>query len=365
MLEKHKLPGEEDKISPLVSQTRNIGYYSGIIFGAGYCLTFVGMIAVIVEAMARYSSKYSSAFGYWGYTTHVPAWFMASLIFYIIGIICAIYFGLTVIKNARSARYKSINIDTIASSIYAFSFTLIFFGISYTILASHLKLLLFPPICGILGPILLLIGFRVYHGEASEAKLTGAILMLVSVALIYFGAFRRTEVAPLLSEPTLEVISLLIVMGGAIIFSFPILEERLKQSLAAILLSISAILFSCGLMYFNFNAASQINAISSLHTTLGGFVSGYWFPGLNLNSIWIMFFGFLLLGISGILGLVTACLPLAISAKQLSTKPEKTRPEKQETVHPKKVAKVKYCTKCGASVSIDAVYCPKCGEKQP
>lgn len=356
--------GEEaDSISRLASQAKNIGYYAGLTFGVGYCLTLLGVIAVIAEMIVRYSSALS---GYWGYVgAQIPPWLIASMIFFSIGIICAIYFGFTIIKNSKSARDFGLKIDTIASSVSAFSFTLIFIGIGSTIVAAGLKLSLFSPICGVVGPILLLIGFRAYHGEPSESKLIGAILMLVSIALIYFVAYRGIGVGPLLSESTLEAIALLIVIVGAVIFSFPILGEKLKQSIAGVILSISGILFSCGVMYFNFSAVSDINNLLSLLRGIGGYTYGYGLPSITLDSIWIMFFGFLLLGISGIIGLVTACLPLAISAKQLSTRLEAPRLRAPETAPPKLMANVKYCTKCGASMALGAVYCPKCGEKQP
>ena len=353
---------EVDSISSLASQTKNLGYYAGLTFGVGYCLTLIGVIAVIAEIIMRY---YSTMSKYWGYVgAQIPPWLTASMIFFAIGIICAIYFGVTVIKNSKSARDYGLKIDTIASSVSAFSYTLIFIGIGITIVAAGLNLSLFSPICGVVGPILLLIGFRSYR-RASESRLIGAIMMLVSIALIYFVAYRGIGVGPLLSESTLEAIALLIAMVGAVIFSFPILIGELKQSVAGVILSFSGILFSCGVIYFNFKAVSDINNLLSLLSRVGGYLYGYGFPRMTLNSLWIMFFGFLLLGISGIIGLVTACLPLAISAKQLSTRLEVARPKAPEVAPPKPVAEMKYCTKCGASIPLDAIYCPKCGQKQP
>jgi ribosomal protein L40E len=298
------------------------------------------------------------------------------MIFFAIGIICAIYFGFTIIKNSKSARDYGLKIDTIASSVSAFSFMLIFTWIGITIIAAASKLSLFSPICGVVGPILLLIGFRAYHGKASESKLIGAILMLVSIALIYFVAYRGglhsflglgagllgfQWPGPLLSELTLEILALLIATVCAVIFAFPILGEELKKSIAGIILSISGILFSVGVMYFNFSTVSAIDRLLSLVGMT------QWIPGvprITLDTIWIMFFGFLLLGISGTLGLVTACLPLAISAKELSTRLEAPRPKTPEGAPPKP-SDVKYCTKCGASMPLDAIYCLKCGQKQP
>jgi len=66
---------EVDSISRLASQAKNIGYYAGLTFGAGYCLTLIGFIAVIAEVILRYSSAMS---GYWGYIgAQIPPWLPA------------------------------------------------------------------------------------------------------------------------------------------------------------------------------------------------------------------------------------------------------------------------------------------------
>ena len=365
---------EVDSISRLASQTKNIGYYAGLTFGVGYCLTLIGIIAVIAEIIVRYSSTMSQ---YWGYVgAAIPSWLIASMIFFAIGIICAIYFGFTIIKNSKSARDYGLKIDTIASSVSAFSFTLIFTWLGITIIIAASGLSLFSPICGVVGSILLLIGFRAYRSGASESKLIGAILMLVSIALIYFVAYRGGLLGflglgagllgfpwpgPLFSELTLELLALLIATACAVIFAFPILGEELKKSIAGIILSISGILFSVGVMYFNFSTVSAIDRLLSL-VRMTQWIPGV--PSMALGSIWIMFFGFLLLGISGIIGLVTACLSLAISAKQLSTRLEALRPKTLGGAPPKP-SEVKYCSRCGTSMPLDSIYCPKCGQKQP
>lgn len=371
--------GEEaSSLSRLTSQIRNIGYYAGLTFGIGYCLVLIGIIAVIAEITMRLSDL-SRYLGYVG--AQIPSWLIAALASFFLGIICAIYFGVTIIRNSKSAKDYGLKLDTIASSVSAFSFMLIFVGIGIIILVAAAKQSLFSPICGVVGPILLLIGFRAYRGEASESKLVGAILMLVSVALIYFVAYRGGILGllsagvgllglpwpgPLLSEQTLEAIALLIAIVCGVIFAFPILEGKLKQSVAGIILSISGILFSLGVIYFNFSAVSTIDKLNQLLSLAGSISSGLipGFPRLTLDSIWIVFFGFLLLGISGIIALIAACLPLVISAKQLSTRLE-ARPKAPEVASPQPVVEVKYCTKCGASMPADATYCLKCGQKQP
>jgi len=355
---------EVDSISRFMSQIKNIGYYAGLIFGIGYCLTFVGIIAVLVESIVRNSSVWS---GFFQYVSTVP-WLMATLIFLFLGIICGIYFGSTIIRNSKSARDFGLKIDTITSSVTAFSFMLLLMGIGMSILAAEMRVSMFPPISGVAGSILLLIAFRTYRSGVSESKLTGAIIMLVSIVLIYFVAYEGNlfvllGASPLFSEPSLEAIALLIATVGAVIFAFPILGDQVKQPVAGIVLSISGILFSCGVIYFNFSAMSTVNNLLSLAGLTSGWIPG--FPSITVDSIWIIFFGFLLLGISGIIALITACLPLAVSVKQLSTKIEAPRPKPTEIAPTKPVAKAKYCTKCGASMPLDAVYCPKCAHKQP
>lgn len=362
--------GEEpDSISRLASQAKNIGYYAGLTFGVGYCLVIIGTIAVIAEIMIRFSEMMEEISPYVPYEG-IPPWLIAALVFFLLGIMCAIYFGSTIIKNSKSARDSGLNIDTISSSVSAYAFMLIFIGVGIIILAAAARSSLFSPICGVVGPILLLIGFRSYRSEVPESKLIGAIMMLVSVALIYFVAYRDVfsfiGAGPLFSEASLEVIALLTAIVCGVIFAFPILGEELRQSVASIILSISGIMFSVGVMYFNFSAVSAIDRLNQMLSLVGQMSE--WIPGfprMTLDSIWIMFFGFLLLGISGIIALVAACLPLAISAKQLSARFEAPRPKVPEVAPPKPVAEVKYCPKCGASMPLDATYCPKCAHKQP
>ena len=346
----------EETVSRLASQSRVVGYYAGIIFGVGYCLTLIGFIALFAEIMVR-----SNVFRY---ATQIPAWFIAALIFLFVGVICGVYFGVTLVRNSRAMRGSGVNINLLSSSVNAFSFMLLFVGVGFTVLAAGLKASLFTPICGIVGAILLFIGFRIYRSEASESKLIGAIMLLVSIVLTYFVAFKDlikyVGAGPLFSEPTLEFAALLIAVICGIIFAFPTLKEELKRAIAGIILSVSAILFSCGLMYFNFSAVSAIENLRYLGRTFYGAYPGW--PGyttITLDSVWVIFFGFLLLGISGILILVAACLPLAISAKQLSTQARALKPE---TGAPS--LGIKYCPKCAASMSADAVFCPKCGQKQ-
>jgi len=65
-----------------------------------------------------------------------------------------------------------------------------------------------------------------------------------------------------------------------------------------------------------------------------------------------------------IIGAVIATIALvtiAIAAVWIRQKKPSARPEAPS----KPVGEVKYCTKCGASIPLDAAHCPKCGQKQP
>jgi hypothetical protein len=348
---------ETSSLSHLMSQIRNIGYYAGLTFGIGYCLTLIGLIAVFAEIVERFSGAFS----------RIPGWYTTALIFYLIGVMCGIYFGLTIIKNSKTAKVSELSTNVISSSVNTFSLMLLFAGIGFTIMAYGLQASLFSPISGVVGAVLLLYGFKTYKSGVSESKLIGAILMLISIILTYLVAYREpgnymafimiqtpVSAGPLFSEPTLEVASLLIAIICGVIFAFPILEKP-KTNVANVILPISIILFSCGVMYFNFSAVSAIDQLH--HYLIPGWI-GY--VRVTLNSIWIMFFGFLLLGISGTLILVTACLSMAISIKELSTRAKVPKPELAVPS-----PGIKYCPKCGASMPADATFCPKCGYRQP
>jgi ribosomal protein L40E len=362
---------ESDIVSRLALQTKNIGYYAGFTFGLGYSLTLLGIIAVVAEIMIRISSYMP---GYYStVTSFIPSWLIVALILIFIGIICGVYFGFTVIKNSKNVRDFGLTLNAISSSVFAFSFMLIFIWLGNAIASSGLKTSLFNPTAGIVGAILLLIGFKIYSSKTEESKIIGAIMMLISVILIYivalsplrdlyksyFGtsglsSYIGFSMPPLpgvlMSELNIETVTLLIVTLLAVVLSFPILIERLKQPITGLLLSICGIIFSCGLLYFNFSALSWTGKIFST-------------PGQPFLSPWIIFFGFLILGISGIIALIASCLPLAISIKQLSLGFEVPQVKKPETIPPSE--NVKYCLKCGTAMPLDSTYCPKCGQKQP
>jgi len=377
---------EEKFVYNLVAQSKNIGYYAGLTYGIGYILMYIGVILVIIELFAYLASTVPSQ--YW---SQMPAWLYAGLVLYIISALFAIGFGSAVIKNAKIVKESELRLEDLSSPISIFSCMLIIQGIASVILVaginsmgpmSPVKLSLVGPICGIVGPILLLIGFKTYQiQEASESRFIATILMIISLVLIYFISREQPSTAyymyyslpisiissgPLACELSLEFIALLIALVSAILVAFRIFKDKMQQSVTNVILSISGIVFSAGLMYYNFSSASTISDIMSM---LRGF-AGYGVSTKEFYSLWIVLIGLIILGIAGIIALVTSIMPLALTAKQFSTKvslpkPEAPAPPAEEVAAPpSKRVEVKYCPKCGAEMPKDAVYCPKCGEKQ-
>ena len=377
---------EEKSVSNLVAQSKNIGYYAGLTYGIGYILMYIGAILVIIELLAYLASIVPSQ--YW---SQMPAWFYAGLVLYIISALFAIGFGSAVIKSAKIVRESELRLENLSSPISIFSCMLIIQGIASVILVAGInsmipvKLSLVGPICGIVGPILLLIGFKTYQiQEASESKFIATILMIISLVLIYFISREQLSTAyymyyslpisimssgPLACELSLEFIALLIALVSAILVAFRIFKDKMQQSVTNVILSISGIIFSAGLMYYNFSSASTISDIMSMLRSF----AGYGLPTKEFYSLWIVLIGLIILGIAGIIALVTSIMPLALAAKQFSTEVSLPKPEapappapaKEAAAPPPKGVEVKYCPKCGAKMPKDAAYCPKCGQKQP
>lgn len=342
---------EVSATSPLIKQAKSVGYYAALVFGAGYLLTFIGIIAVAIEFLIR-------VLPYIGpYISTIPLWLIAGLICYLIAVIFGAILGGSIIKNAKSARDFGISLNTISSSVSSFSFMILFAGIGSIILVNGMSSISYPygyypipgyyptvgssyltyPIIEVVGAILLLIGFRAYRGKQTDSKLVGAILMLVSVILIYIVAYaplRDSYAAAssiigsipygtpislnplpplpgtLLSEATLETVMLMVATICALLFAFFAQESEAKRSIVGVILSVGGILFAVGLLYFNFTTVSLLSKLIP-HT------------GSMMATLWIMFFGFLVLGISGIIVLIAASLFIAVSVKQLSVQPPK------------------------------------------
>jgi len=342
---------EVSATSPLMKQARNAGYYAALVFGAGYLLTFIGIIVVAIEVLIR-------TLPYIGpYISTIPPWLIAGLICYLIAVIFGAILGGSIIRNAKSARDFGTSLNTISSSVSAFSCMILFAGIGSIILVSGISSISYPygyypslgyyptvgsfyltyPIIEVVGAILLLIGFRAYRGKQTDSKLVGAILMLVSVILIYIVAYiplrdayaayssilgmvpygtsiSLVSLPPLpgilLSEATLETVTLMMASICALLFAFFTQEGEAKRSVVGVILSVGGILFAVGLLYFNFSTVSLLSKLLP-------------YTGSMMATLWIIFFGFLVLGISGIIVLIAASLFIAVSVKQLSAQPPK------------------------------------------
>jgi hypothetical protein len=318
-----KMSEEKVAASSLVSQGKNIGYYAALLYGIGYILTTVSVVILTIEwfVLAR----------------GLDAWDIAIFTTYLIGMIFAIVFSASIIRKANIVKTSVISPDIIISLISTFTMMLVLYGVGTTILASAIKESLFGPVCYIVGAVLLLMGFRTYQSKGvAESKLIGAILMLVSLILIYLVAapqsifsalFRRAYwyapysdplfyilsfiqmilKSPLFSEQTLEFIALLLAVIGALIFALRIASEKLQHAITSVILSISGLLFSIGVMYLNFTSASDLSNWL-----------GYASNVPQLSVLWISVIGMILLGIGGIMALIASIIPLVSTASQLS-----------------------------------------------
>ena len=386
----NSLEERKDSISDLTVQSKRIGYYTGLTYGVGYFLTYLGVMLVFIEVLAHIP------FDAWG---DAP-WLIASLFVQIIGAIFAFGFGFMVIKNAKKARDSEFRLEDLSPLVSVLSLMLLLQGVAYTILvaginstSSGANLSLFSPICGIIGPILFLVSFRIYQMQtkAQESKFIAAILMIVSLVLIYFISRNPLEMkygyppyyyytrqmpvfiipSPLISELTLEFITLLVALVCGIMFALKVVEDKIQRSITSIILSVSGIIFSAGLMYFTFSNASNIDDFLGNNA----YISAATMSVSEINTRWILTIGFVILGIAGIIALIVSIISLVFAAKEVSMqmvtvkpKPEVAAPPaptKEAAAPPPESVEVKYCPKCGAKMPKDAAYCPKCGQKQP
>lgn len=306
------------------SSLRNLIRYSGLAFGAGYLLIFVGLIAIVAETFVR-TLPYTR-----GYTvsTDIPAWFVVSVVSLFFAAFCGFAFGVSVVKNSDWRRLDQ-KAKNISSSVSAFSLMILFLGIGTIAALSSLPFApMLTPICFVVGAVLLLVGYRVFLGEAVESRLIGGILMIVSIVLIYlvalaplrniwslFSSILSTSSMPRIAMPlpgfltgeiNTETACLLVAAFCAVLYGFLGLRTGKGLHVLTIILSISTIIFGVGLSYFNFSAVSLMSNFMS-------------YASQALISIWLVFFGLLILGISGIIIIVSAAFSLGLSIKGLQT----------------------------------------------
>lgn len=317
----------QEETAPLTSQVKSIGYYAGFAFGTGYSLVCLGIIFIFVEMVLRIlQTGFLSS-----YLVNIPPWRIVTLLFIFIGLFFGVGFGSTIVGNAKSAKEGSLTLDKISSSVSAFSLMLLFLWLGSTVSAFVSRQSPFSPACGVAGSMLLLIGLGRYRDKKS--RFVGAIIMLISVVIIYFVAYWNILYKPvnglLFSELTIEVSSIIILGLCAVMFSMPIVQEDLKQAVLGSILSVVGIVFSTGIVYLNFSALSAfsistpISRIPYVNNLPGCSILLSNVPALyeEAYSALLIFTGFLLLGISGIISIVTACLTLVISIRQLAIGP--------------------------------------------
>ncbi|MCS7138543.1 MAG: hypothetical protein NZ873_00605 [Crenarchaeota archaeon] len=318
----------QEESSPLTLQVKNIGYYAGLTFGSGYSLVFLGIIFIFVEMVLRMLQMGVLS----DYLSNMPLWIIVTLFFIFIGLFFGVGFGSTINGIAKSAKEGLLTLEKISSSVSAFSLMLLFLWLGSTVSAFVNKQPPFSPVCGVAGSALLLIGLGRYRERTS--RFVGAIIILISIVLIYFVSYWNILYRPvnglLFSELTIEVSSIIILGLCAVMFSLPIVQEDLKQAVLGSVLSVVGIVFSAGVIYLNFSALSAFSILTPISRIpyIGNL------PGcsLLLNNILafheeaysalLIFTGFLLLGISGIISIVTACLTLVISVRQLAVGPK-------------------------------------------
>lgn len=315
----------QEEMAPLISQVKNIGYYAGLTFGTGYSLIFLGIIFIFIEMVLRMLQAGSLS----SYLVSMQPWAIVTLIFIFIGLFFGVGFGSTITGNAKSAKEGALTIEKTSSSVSAFSLMLLFLWLGSTVSAFVNRQSPFSPVCGVVGSALLLIGLGRYREKTS--RFVGGIIMLISIVIIYFIAYWNILYKPinglLFSELTIEISSLIILGLCAIMFSLPVIQEDLKQAVIGTILSVIGIVFSAGVIYLNFSALSvfSISTPISRIPYIGNLPGCY----ILLNSVielyreaysaLLIFAGFLLLGISGIISIITACLTLVVSVRQLAT----------------------------------------------
>ncbi len=367
------------------SSMKSIIRYSGLAFGIGYLLLFFGLVAIYLETAAR-----TGEIPGLGSTSimSIPPAMIAVAIFLFLAVICGIAFGASVIRDSNW-RNSNATVGGISTSVTAFSLILLFTGLALAILMSLIPTYSsssFLPyglsssawfsasICLIIGSVFLLIGYRMFAKGLTESQLTGGILLIIAVVLIYFVAYsplRNTweylssivnltrsslpvHPGPLAAELNIETASALLVAICAVLYSFPTLRTAKGMHGLRLILSASGIAFGVGLLYFNFSMVSQMS-------NYVGVLSQY------LVSVWIVFCGLLILGISGIMILIAGIMSLIVSVEALSTLAVLPRPSARgpiiEQPPPPPSMPQRYCRFCGAENKSDAIFCERCGKQ--
>jgi len=290
-------------------------------------------------------------------------------------VVCGAWLGVSTIRGSRSARdSKNPELEQISSPVSAFSLMILFLGLaniiySRSLLGAGYSYPLDPYIFLAASAILLIVGYRIYKDRSIESKLMGGALMLVSTVLLYFFAYPRlrqdnvlfdfdfyysTSSGPLFCQFDIEAVSLSLTTLCSVLYVLPQIKKGSRRLTVGAALALGAIMFGCGLMYFNFAATSNLIMTMSPadQTTI---------------SIWTIAFGVLTLGISGIIILVSALLSLVFLYRMRKSTimpppatPPPARPQSRARKPPASPTMIR-CQRCGHNNPANFSYCGKCG----
>jgi len=271
----------------------SLGYYSALSFGIGYSLVMISMIVAFMEEIA----VEPGVLVLW--VREIWPWIY--VVTGLTGIVSAIYLGYVVVEIANHAVEEGLSISAVTRAGRVYALVTLVFSVSATVeYVANLQPISIP-LFGVVGSLLLLTGFTIFKSEARESRLMGAVVIFISIILLYFIGFSRPPHVlvpppgnfslvppggPLLSEPTLEGYALLIAAAGGVVYFLPMLEERFKRSLTTILLSAGIAIFSAGLTYSGFSSVLVVIDLAS-----------------RLRSLLLLVLSYLLIGASGLLGL--------------------------------------------------------------
>jgi hypothetical protein len=338
-------------------------YYGGIAFGAGYILAFSGALVHLSEVLIPFFQANS--------LTTVDVLIYTFVFLYMV---CGIYLGVSITQSSRSARDSgNADLEQLSRPITSLSLMMLFLGIANLIYVrtgelAGLPSLLNPSILFVVSPILLLIGFKMYKEKPTESRAMGALLMFVSTVLLYFFAYRALgeynilvsdsapaplqltyslSAGPFFCQFDVESISLLLGTLGSILYVVPAIQKGFRHLAVDTVLVTGVILFSIGLMIFNFPTTTDALTRASR-------------PDQQIISMWIIAFGSLTLGISGLVLLISALLAAVFMYRtRLSKKAtaQTAQPQGQPPVHTSEIR----CRQCGWKNPADVKYCGKCG----
>jgi len=324
----------------------DVGSYGIKAYGAGYLLLILGG-------------------GLSGAISFFSPWYIGSSFFLFLAWLSALIFAAQIIFRSRDIQRDISELRARSLPLTAFSMTILFLGIVGITVHAYARsisyplnvALLFPSVISIASVIILMIGFNVYSRELTASKVVGGILILIPVFLLYFVSlipwkeiwssvgrsypFRSPDLpplpGPLLCESNIEAVALLLTAACGFLFALPAFKEERSRLSGKMIVSSIVILFSAGLMLFNYSAATWVIGLTSM-------ASSEIFLPLSLALL-----GFLVLIISSLMLIISGSLSLAGAIKTFSA-----RPQRKDVI---------ICPNCRSQIPFDSTYCPKCGKK--